>query len=481
MSDFPPETLQLDPETMRRFGYAVVDLLVEQQAGLADARCVNRASRAEMERKFREPPPRQGSDPIDVLGRVRDEVYTNAMCLNHPRFFGWVPGPTNFISVMAESLAAGLNPFMGSWLVSAAPSTIELVTVDWLRSLAGMPESAGGLFLSGGSMANLTAMAAAREARSQQGDNQGIVYASSETHTSIPRALRVIGFPAEAYRTLPVDCAGTLPIETLTAAIDADIAAGRRPICVVGNAGTTNTGAVDPLRKLRAVCDRYKLWFHIDAAYGAPAAWTAAAAPLFDGLGDADSVTMDPHKWLFQPYEMGCLLVRDRSVLPRTFSIYRDYLRDAVAAEDEVNFRDYGVQLTRSFRALKLWMSLQVFGLDAFREAIGRGIALAEFAEEELTRREGWQVVTPARIGLITFRRRFSGGDAIEDRRNQRLSERMYEDGHAVLSTTEIDGRPVLRFCTVNPRTRREDLCSTLDRFETFAREVDEREIDGDH
>lgn len=476
MSDRKPRSdLRMSPEEMRSFGYRVVDLIVDRAAELDTSDPTRRATRADMERRFREPPPEKPSDPEAVLHRVERDVFAHAMCLDHPRFFGWVPGPTNFVSVMAEALAASVNPFMGSWLVSAAPSTVELVTVDWLREIVGLPDSSGGLFVSGGSMANLTALAVARETKLGGDMSRAVVYGSDETHSSLERALRVLGFRDDPLRTLPSDDAFRIEPDALAERIRVDRASGLRPFCVVANAGTTNTGAVDPVEGLADVCRREDLWLHVDGAYGVPAMLDRATRARFAGIELADSVTLDPHKWLFQPYEIGCVLVRDRALLPRTFAIFREYMRDATGPDEEVNFRDYGVQLTRSFRALKLWMSIQVFGLEAFRRAVRRGIELAEHAETLLDERPGWEVVSPARIGLICFR--YVPGSvrddpAAQDRLTAEMTARMYDDGYAVVSSTRLHGRPVLRLCTINPRATRESVVETLDRFERFADEA---------
>jgi len=238
---------------------------------------------------------------------------------------------------------------------------------------------------------------------------------------------------------------------------------------VVANAGTTNTGAVDPLAAIAEVCREHGLWLHVDGAYGAPAMLVESEREAFAGIEHADSVTLDPHKWMFQPYEIGCVLVRERDQLREAFTIFRDYMRDALGDEEEINLRDHGVQLTRSFRALKLWMSIQTFGMGAFREGVAHGLALAREAERALRARAGWEIVTPAQRALVTFRPRGESprhADALAER----VSARMYDDGYAVMSSTRVEDRPVLRLCTINPHTRVEDLHGVIERLDTFAR-----------
>jgi glutamate/tyrosine decarboxylase-like PLP-dependent enzyme len=251
--------------------------------------------------------------------------------------------------------------------------------------------------------------------------------------------------------------------------------AERRPAIVIANAGTTNTGAVDPLDELADLCEAEGLWLHVDAAYGGPAVLTDAGASALSGMGRADSLALDPHKWLFQPFEAGCLLVHDASWLRETFAVHPEYLRDVSRSEEEINFRDYGIQLTRGFRALKLWMSLQVFGLNAFREAVQHGIGLAEEAERILRASPVWEVVTPAQLGIVTFR--FVDGVPASDLNNVNgeIVRAMERDGYAYLTSTTLRGDVVLRLCTINPRTSNEDIRGTIKRLERFGHEVRSR------
>src|SRR5438270_220009 len=280
-SDF--DRLQLSTEEMRRLGHAVVDAIVVHFDGLADGPVGRRASPAELERLFREPIPEAPGHLPDLLERVRQDIFPNNLHVDHPRFFAFVPSPGNFVSAMADALVAGFNMFAGTWFAGSGAAQAELVVIDWLREMCGLPEGAGGLFVTGGTMANLTGLAAARHAK----------------------------------------------------------------------------------------------------------------------LGD--SLSLDPHKWLFQNFELGCVLLRDGNLLRDTFQVMPEYLRDTERGLEEVNFGNRGVQLTRSPRGLKLWMSLQVFGLRAFRNAIARGLRLAELAEQALRQSEDWAIVTPAQLAVVTF------------------------------------------------------------------------------
>lgn len=463
--------LSLSPEEMRALGYRVVDMLVEHVATLPEQRVAHRARRADVRARLQEPPPEQATPFAEVLDRMRDDVFGAISHVDHPRFFAFIPSPSNFVSVMAEALAAGYNVFAGTWIESAGPAEVELVVVDWLRQLCGFPEPAGGLFVSGGSVANLTALAAARHVRLGDRLDGAVVYFSDQTHSSVERALRLLGFRAGQLRKLPSDAAFRLDVAALRGAVAGDRARGLNPFCVVANAGTTNTGAVDPLEALGAFCRESGLWLHVDGAYGAAAVLCDRGRAALRGLGDADSLALDPHKWLFQPYETGCVIVRDRAWLRDTFHILPEYLRDTQGAE-AVNFADYGIQLTRSFRALKLWLSLKVFGLDAFRRAVERGFVLAEAAEQMLHGMPDWEVASPAQMGILAFRYAPAGmpDDAL-DALNLDLIRRINDDGHAMLSSTVLRGRTVVRLCPINPRTSEADLRTTLARLDAFARQ----------
>ena len=233
---------------------------------------------------------------------------------------------------------------------------------------------------------------------------------------------------------------------------------------MIANAGTTNTGAIDPLREIAAFCRAENLWMHVDGAYGAAAAISERGRRLLEGIELADSLSFDPHKWLFQPIECGCVLLRDAALLKATYRIMPEYLADVHRNVTEVNPCDYGIQLTRGFRALKVWMSIQYFGMDAFRAAVERGFVLAEFAEAKLRRMPGWEVVTPAQMGIVSFRRR----DA-DEAFYHRLHDAMLGDGFALATSTVLNGRTVLRLCTINPRTTEEDIEQTLDWLEALA------------
>ena len=457
-------------EQMRELGYRVVDLVVDHVARIREEPAVRRGTRAELEAALREPIPEAGTDFAVVLDRVARDVLPWRARVDHPRFFAFVPGPGNYVGAMADALASGFNVFAGTWLGASGPAMVELVTVEWLRELCGLPAGSGGLFVSGGSMANLTSLAVARDARLGGRLADGVAYASDQTHSAVARALRVLGLAPGQLRLLAADEEFRIPLDELARAVADDRAAGRVPFCVIANAGTTNTGAIDPLAALADFCAREELWFHVDAAYGGGAVLSPRGRRDLAGLGCADSLALDPHKWLFQPFEIGCVLVRDGGRLADTFHVRPEYLRDVHRADEEVHFSDLGVQLTRGFRALKLWMSLQVFGLAAFRSAVERTLDLAERAESRLRDSGHWRIVSPARLGIVAFRWAPPGLDEREaDEITRGLAEASLVDGWAFVSSTVLRGRPALRLCTLNPRTTDEEIDQVVERLEGLA------------
>src|SRR5256886_479131 len=288
--------LTLSREEMREFGYRVVDLLADHFADAQNGPVGAKADPTRMVSMFDHDPPETGRDPNELLAQLEQDVLPNNLHVDHPRFFAFVPGPNNFVSTMADALAAGFNIFNGTWFGGSAAAAVELGVVRWLGRVCGLPESAGGLFVSGGSMANLTGLVAARHALLQDRIEGATIYFSDQTHSSVERALHVIGFMREQMRKLPSDENFRLSIQTLRKAVDEDRARGLRPFCVIANAGTTNTGAIDPLNELADLASREKLWLHIDGAFGAAAILSERGRALLGGLERADSISLDPHK-----------------------------------------------------------------------------------------------------------------------------------------------------------------------------------------
>jgi glutamate/tyrosine decarboxylase-like PLP-dependent enzyme len=443
---------------MRDLGYRAIDSIVDRLATLSTRSTGRKADAAVIRPLLAGRLSELPTPPADVLAELERDILSYCGAVDHPRFFAFVPGPNNYVSTIADALASGYNVFAGTWLEGSGAIATELALIDFLRRECGLPSTAGGLFVSGGSMANITALVAAREFKLGNGDiSKGIAYCSSETHSSVERGLRFIGLAPRQIVKIKADAHGRLPLAELTARVAADRKAGFQPFCVIVNAGTTNSGAIDPLAAVADWAHTENLWVHADGAYGAAAILCERGKQLLAGLEQVDSLSFDPHKWLFQPFECGCVILRDAAHLKSAFQIFPDYLADVHRDLAEVNLCDYGVQLTRGFRALKLWMSLRVFGIAAFRESIEQGFALSEYAQQCLEENPAkWEIVSPAQMAIVVFR--FKGSDADQ----VRIVNTLFKDGRAFLTSTTQTGRTVLRMCTINPRTTRDDIRETV-------------------
>lgn len=465
--------LVLDEDEMRRLGYEAVDLIVKRWTTLGEGRAWVGATREEMEALFRETAPEEGSPPLEVMECAANEVMHYAGRIDHPRFFAFVPSSPTWPTLLADMLASGFNVFQGTWLESAGPSQIELVVLDWFREWLGLPATAGGVFTSGGSAANLDALVTARASRGHPADP--VLYNSDQAHSSFGRAARIAGFRPDAVRSIPTDDEYRMDLDALREAIRRDREAGLNPLLVCANGGATNTGVVDPLRELGGLCREEGLWLHVDGAYGGFAVLTEEGRAALDGVDLADSVTLDPHKWLFQSYETGCLLVRDASQLDAAFSTSPEYLQDTRIGRDHVNFGERGLQLSRSFRALKVWMSIKTFGVGAFREAIQRSIDLAREAERYVSGSSELELLSPANLGVVCYRYNPAGREldpeGLEEL-NVEIQERIVSSGYAMVSSTRLKGAYSLRLCVMNYTSTLEDVVGTLRTVEEIGREL---------
>jgi glutamate/tyrosine decarboxylase-like PLP-dependent enzyme len=468
-------TLELSQEEMKTYGYEVVDAIVEHFATQNDKLPVVSGSREEMEDLFLEDAPEKPTDQSKVLNFVLDKVMTKSNIVSHPKSYSFVPGPSNYISAMADSLSAGFNIFSGGWQASPAAAEMEIVTMNWLLKMFGFPQKkGGGIFTSGGSMANLTALVTARTVKCGDDFSKAIIYLSDQAHSSNIKAIRVLGFRKEQIRIIPTDGEFKFSLNKLKNAIAKDRLEGLQPFCLIATAGTTNTGTVDPLSDIAKICKKEDIWFHIDGAYGGFAILSDDGKPLLKGIEKADSLTIDPHKWFFQPYEIGCLLIKNHKWLKGTFTEKPEYLRDIEGNTSEINFYDHGIELTRRFRALKFYMSVKTFGMGEFRKAISYNIKLAEAAENFLRKSPNWEVISPATLAVINFRYNPIGNKLSEkklDALNQRISKNVVESKEALLVTTVLNKQIVLRMCLINPRTTLDDVKETIALCETFAEE----------
>ena len=460
---------------MQDFGYKVVDAVVAHFETQDQKLPVANATRKQMDQLFSEEVPENPMPANDVLKFVLENVMTQSNVMTHPKSYAFVPGPSNYISVMSDTLATGFNIFAGGWVGSAGAAGIEITTLNWMLKLFNFPvKKGGGIFTSGGSMANLTALATARKVKCGEDFSSAVIYLSDQAHSSNIKAINILGFRKEQIRIIPTDMEFKFSINKLKNAIARDKIEGLKPFCLIASSGTTNTGTVDPLEELADICKKENIWLHVDGAFGGAAILSKNGKKLLKGIEKVDSITIDPHKWLFQPYEIGCLLVRDHKWLKGTFTEKPVYLRDIEGNESEINFYDHGIELTRHFRALKFYMSIKTFGLKAFREAIDYNIGLAGQVEAELRKSDKWEVVSPATLAIINFRYNPVKEKLSEkklDQINQKISAKMIASREALLVTTILLGQVVLRMCLINPRTTPEDVKSTLALCEKFALE----------
>ena len=472
--------LELPADTMLALARLAAERIVERHRRLPGEPAWRGASRDELEALLREPAPEDGRPAAEVIERAVRDILPLAGRVDHPRFFAFVPSSPTWPGVLADFLAAGHNTFQGTWLGASGPSQVEVIVLDWFKEWIGYPEGAGGLFTSGGSAASLDAFVAAREAAGAP--ERATVYMSDQSHTALSRAARIVGIRPEHVRTVRSDDRFRLDMEELTRMIARDRADGYAPVAICANAGATNTGAIDPLPAMADYCAGEGIWLHVDAAYGGFAVLAEDGKRALAGMERADSIAMDAHKWLFQPFEAGCLMVKDVRRLEEAFSVRPEYLQDTEWGRDHPNFGDRGLQLSRSFRALKVWMSVQTFGMSAFRAAVAAGIELAERAEAYVRASEVLEIANPASLGVVCFRVN-PRGTKLDPHRLESLNEsvqrRVIDTGTAMMSSTRLRGLYSLRLCILNHNTQWRDVRETLEAIERFGTELLTGDPDG--
>ena len=460
-------------EEMLEFGRQAVDLLVDRLENLPAEEAWDGEFRQVLEAHLVEDPPEGPNPASEVLDRLARDVLPFSARLDHPRFFGFIPTSPTWPGVVADFLAAGYLFNQCTWLVASGPSQVELVVIDWFRRWLGYPEGAGGLFTSGGSAASVDAFVAAREAAGHP--ERATVYMSDQSHSALPRAAVIVGIRRDHIRKIPSDSSFRLEMEALSRAVAEDRAAGLNPIAVCANAGTSSTGSIDPLEELADFCEAEGLWLHVDAAYGGFAVVTEQGGQLLRGIERADSIGLDAHKWFFQPYEAGCLLVKDRETLSDAFHMPHDILQDTVWGADHPNFADIGLQLSRSARALKVWMSVQTFGMDAFRRAVEQGMELAARAHDYVRASPVLEELNTPTLGIACFRVN-PGGDLLDEAAlegvNRTVLAQMFWDDPAFMSSTMLHGTFALRMCIINHTTTWDDVRETLEAVERFGRKA---------
>ena len=472
-----PPSLDLDQATMRRIGHQVTDLVAEHLATLREQPAFSTLDGHSARALFDPAPPTHPTSFDTILDRFRANVVPHHAREPHPRFLGYIPSCPTFPAVAGDWLATGFNFFAGVWPVAAGPNEVELTVLEWFRRWMGMPEHSRGLLTSGGSAATVTAVVAARHAA--VGDDSSVLskltaYCSDQAHSSFMKAAWIAGIPRAQVRAVPSDAAFRMRVDTLADMVAADRKAGLRPFLVCATAGATNTGAVDPLHALADYTRDEKLWLHTDAAYAGFSVLTRAGREMLDGLGRADTLTLDPHKWLYVPFECGCLMARDPSKLEAAFSVHPEYLHDVRARDSEVNFSDYGEQLTRYARAMKVWVSVQYWGTAAIAAAQEFGMALADLAERLVREAPELEVLSPAKFGIVCFRVHPKGMDDRESLNalNERVNDAVNKTGFVLMSSTQLRGVFSLRLCIPGHRTREEDVRAVIGLVRSTAAEL---------
>jgi aromatic-L-amino-acid decarboxylase len=462
--DHDRDPLGSSKDAMREIGYRTVDLLVDRLSD-PDIPAMRRESGEDLRRRLMAPASDEPRSWDELLEQLTHDVLGPMSRLAHPGYFAFIPASSTFAGALGDLIAAALDIDVGSWMSAAGPSQLELVVLDWFKRWIGYPAAAEGILVSGGSAANITALACARESLLGAGSDRAVAYVADQTHSSVARAARLIGFRPDQLRLLPTDDAHRLRVDALAGAVEADRQAGLEPLIVAASAGTTSTGAVDPLHALADFCLEQGMWLHVDAAYGGFASLSDRGRRELAGIERADSVTLDPHKWLYQPIECGSVLVREGRRLREAFTINPDYLADYKS--EEVNFADLGLQLTRGARALKIWLSINHFGLDAFRRAVDRAIDLAHLAEQHVRESGTLELMSPASLGIVCFRRRFDGVDDVDAiaQLNAGLVQGFEATGRGLVSSTRLHGRYAIRLCVMNHTSGPADVDAALSWF----------------
>jgi aromatic-L-amino-acid decarboxylase len=458
--------LDPDAEAIRAMAEAATEWVIDYFGSIRELPVAPACSAAELRAALVEPVPGEGRDFGSLLEVFREVVVAGSRHHGHPRFLGYVSAPGTAVAAVADFLASALNANLPAWRSSPAAVEVERLAIDWIREALGCPPGTGGLFLSGGSMANFTALAVARHAhRGEQGARLR-VYASTGAHHSIHKAAALLGIGWDSVREIPVDDRFRMDVDELDRAIEQDRAAGADPFCVVASAGTVVTGAVDPLADVAAMARRHGLWMHVDGCYGGFARLAPSTGSLLAGLAEAHSIALDPHKWLYLPADCGCLLYRDPDAVRGAFTLETHYTRVLHTEPAEAfAFWDYGPELTRRFRALNVWMTIAHAGTRAIGEAIESNWDCARYVAELIDASAEFELLAPVELSIFCFRYRPS--DAADgpdlDRLNERIMLALQRDGSSYLSNATINGRFALRGCVLNYRTTRQDMEILLD------------------
>ena len=454
-------------EEIRALGQAAVEQIAAYYDSLAARPVLVPTTSQALRAVLDEPLPQEGADFDSLLKTLDDVIARYSRHSAHPRFFGYISSPGTPVTSVGSMIASALNINVTCWRSGPAATDLEHVTIDWLKDILGYPRSAGGLLVSGGSMANFAALAAARSAKTtgnvvrdgMASAGRMCAYVSSEGHFSISKAAGMLGIGEANVRSVAVNGCMQIDLADLERLVEQDLQAGYKPFLVVANGGTTATGAFDPIGDLAGFAKRYGLWLHVDAAYGGFAALAPSARPLFARLAEADSVALDPHKWLYLPVGCGCVLYKDPATAYAAFSHAADYTRAIGLERDEAfAFWDYGPELSRPFRALDLWLLIKYVGAARLAEAVQQNIDCAEYFGDLVEASGDCEMLAPVGLSIFCFRARPRGFHGDLNALNEKVLVNLQRAGGSYLSNANVNGQFALRGCVLNYRTTRHDM-----------------------
>ena len=494
----PFDSLDLDPEVFKQLGYKAVDMIAEYYTTVRDRSITAPHSSGEIEAVFKESLPEEGQDPHAILEEWTGKILPNATHLGSPRYFGFVNGSGTMFSVLAEALAASVNMNTGGWKASPSATEIERRTISWIAQMIGYTPDCGGLFLGGGTIANFSALHTALRMKAsyntteeglqpQQRTGKYTVYMSDhEGHISIIKAADLLNLGRNAVRKVRSKDDFTMDTAALEQMLEEDKANGYIPFCVVAQVGSINVGVVDPLEEIARICKEKELWFHADGACGAFGAILPDIRHLYKGLEKADSITLDPHKWLYISYECGCLLVRNPEHLRRSFSTAAPYLRGTLPTHySGLDYFDYGPQMSRGFNALKVWMTLKQYGVKGYRKLLGQNVQCARHMHHLVEASDTFLPLHTPQLFIYSFQycpqnlkeqRGAATVDAYLDRINQLMADEITASGKAFIMTTRIRGRVVLRISVCSHRTTPQDIEEVFAALNSIGARLDEKE-----
>jgi aromatic-L-amino-acid/L-tryptophan decarboxylase len=450
----PDLTLELTADEMRRLVAQVMEHLVAHIESLPRQPAVALEGGAEAARRFVEPLPEQGQPYSTLLPLLFEQAIPTSFNTAGPGYLAYIPGGGLFHTAVADLITDAVNRYMGLWVAAPALAQIEATVIRWFCDLVGYPASARGLLTTGGSLANFSAVVTARRDRLPENFLVGTMYVSDQTHHSIQKAALLAGFPPANVRAIPVDSQFRVQVDALEQRMIADRQAGFRPFLIVGNAGTTNTGAVDDLPALATIAQREGAWFHADAAYGGCFLFTAQGRTAMRGIELADSITLDPHKGLFLSYGTGSLLVKDGAALKRAHQVTAAYLPSVEDDPEVVDFANMSPELSREFRGLRVWLPFKMHGAPPFRRNLEEKLALTRWATAELRTISGIEIVAEPQLSIVAFRLTRPGlGPEALNRLNQELLQRINARKRVYLSSTFLNGNFVIRICILSFRT----------------------------